>query len=87
MGFRRKALRCSYDRLSRNLKVMEVHFTPEPVVGLLEEDARLGAAVREGIARADHGEFLEGAEMEARPEPMLRCASGGRQPKQRISPK
>jgi predicted transcriptional regulator len=33
---------------------------------LLEEDARFREAVREGIARADKGEFLEEAEMDAR---------------------
>ena len=39
---------------------------------LLEEDARFRAAVREGIAQADRGEFLEEAEMDARLEQMLR---------------
>jgi predicted transcriptional regulator len=38
---------------------MEVDFTPE-------EDARFRAAVREGIAQADKGEFLEEAEMDVR---------------------
>ncbi len=39
---------------------------------LLEEDARFRAAVREGIAQADRGEFTEEAEMDARLEQMLR---------------
>jgi predicted transcriptional regulator len=39
---------------------------------LLEEDARFRAAVREGIAQADRGEFLEEKEMDARLEQMLR---------------
>jgi predicted transcriptional regulator len=39
---------------------------------LLEEDARFRAAVREGIAQADRGEFIEEAEMDARLEQMLR---------------
>jgi predicted transcriptional regulator len=39
---------------------------------LLEEDARFRAAVREGIAEADRGEFIEGEEMDARLEQMLR---------------
>ena len=39
---------------------------------LLEEDARFRAAVREGIAQADRGEFIEEAEMDARIEQMLR---------------
>lgn len=41
-------------------------------VRLLEEDARFRAAVREGIAQADRGEFIEEQEMNARLEQMLR---------------
>jgi predicted transcriptional regulator len=33
---------------------------------LVEEEARCRAAVREGIAQADRGEFIEEAEMDAR---------------------
>jgi len=39
---------------------------------LLEEDARFRAAVREGIAQADRGEFIDQEEMDARLEQMLR---------------
>ena len=39
---------------------------------LLEEDARFRAAVREGIAQADRGEFIDEEEIEARFEQMLR---------------
>jgi len=39
---------------------------------LLEEDARFRSAVREGIAQADRGEFIEEEEMDARLEEMLR---------------
>jgi flavin-dependent dehydrogenase len=39
---------------------------------LLQEEARFRAAVREGIAQADRGEFLEEEEMDARLEQMLR---------------
>jgi predicted transcriptional regulator len=39
---------------------------------LLEQDARFRAAVREGIAQADRGEFIEEAEMNERLEQMLR---------------
>ena len=39
---------------------------------LLEEDARFRAAVREGIAQADRGEFIEEVDMDARLERMLR---------------
>jgi predicted transcriptional regulator len=38
---------------------------------LLEQDSRFRAAVREGIAQADRGEFIEEEEMEARIERML----------------
>jgi len=39
---------------------------------LLHEDARFRAAVQEGIAQADRGEFIEEEEMDARFERMLR---------------
>ena len=39
---------------------------------LLQEDARVRATVREGIAQADRGEFIEEEEMDARLEQMLR---------------
>jgi predicted transcriptional regulator len=39
---------------------------------LLEEDARFRAAVREGVAQADRGEFVEEEEMDTRLEQMLR---------------
>jgi predicted transcriptional regulator len=39
---------------------------------LLAEEARFRAAVREGIAQADRGEFIEEEEMDARQEQMLR---------------
>jgi predicted transcriptional regulator len=40
---------------------------------LLEEDTRFRAAVREGIAQAERGEFIEEAEMDALLEQMLRA--------------
>jgi len=39
---------------------------------LLQQDARFRAAVREGVAHADRGEFIEEEEMDARLEQMLR---------------
>jgi predicted transcriptional regulator len=39
---------------------------------LLGDDAHFRAAVREGIAQADRGEFIEEEEMDARLERMLR---------------
>ena len=44
----------------------------EAAVRVLEENARFRAAVREGIAQADRGEFIEEEEMDARLEQMLR---------------
>jgi predicted transcriptional regulator len=38
---------------------------------LLKQDIRFRAAVREGMAQADRGEFIEEEEMEARIERML----------------
>lgn len=38
----------------------------------LQEEARFRAAVREGIAQADRGEFIEEEEMDLRLEQMLR---------------
>jgi predicted transcriptional regulator len=40
---------------------------------LLQEDARFRSAVREGIAQADRGEFIEEEEMNTRFEEMLRA--------------
>jgi predicted transcriptional regulator len=51
---------------------------------LLQMDARFRVAVREGIAQADRGEFIEEGEMDARMEQMLRSSRGGRlQPRRR----
>jgi len=44
----------------------------DAVLRLLEQDARFRAAVREGIAQADRGEFIEEEEMDARIERMLK---------------
>jgi predicted transcriptional regulator len=48
------------------------HLVKDVALRLLEEDARFRAAVREGIAQADRGDFIEEAEMDARLEQMLR---------------
>lgn len=44
----------------------------DAAIRLLEEDARFRAVVREGLAQADRGEFIEEEEMDARFEAMLR---------------
>jgi predicted transcriptional regulator len=48
------------------------HLVQDAALRLLQEDARFRAAVREGIAQADRGEFIEEEEMDARLEQMLR---------------
>ena len=48
------------------------HLVKDAALRLLEEDARFRAAVREGIAQADRGQFIEQEEMDARFEQMLR---------------
>ncbi len=44
----------------------------EAAVRLLQGEARFRVAVREGVAQADRGEFIEEEEMNARFEQMLR---------------
>jgi predicted transcriptional regulator len=39
---------------------------------LLREEARFRSAIREGLAQADRGEFIEEEDMDARFEQMLR---------------
>ena len=48
------------------------HLVKDAALHLLNEEARFLAAVREGIAQADRGEFIEEEEMDARLEQMLR---------------
>jgi predicted transcriptional regulator len=47
------------------------HLVKEAALRLLQEDARFRAAVREGVAQADRGEFIEEEEMDARLEQIL----------------
>ncbi len=53
---------------ARYLRGMEL----DALLHLLEEDARFRRAVREGIAQANRGEFIEEEEMDARLEQTLR---------------
>lgn len=48
------------------------HLVMAAALRLLEEETRFRAAVREGVAQADRGEFIEEDEMDARFEQMLR---------------
>ena len=47
-------------------------FVRETILRLLSDNARFRAAVREGVAQADRGEFIEEDEMDVRFEQMLR---------------
>ena len=48
------------------------HLVKDAALRLLEDEAHFRAAVREGIAQANRGEFLAEEEMDARFEAMLR---------------
>ena len=48
------------------------HLVKDAALRLLEQEAHFRTAVREGIAQADRGEFVEEKEMDARFEQMLR---------------
>ncbi len=57
-------------RMATKSGVDAAHLVKDAALRLLEEDARFRAAVREGIAQADSGEFIEEEEMDARFEQM-----------------
>jgi len=60
-------------RLARQAgKSNAVELLKDAALRLLDEDARFRAAVLEGKAYADRGEFIEEEEMDARFEEMLR---------------
>ena len=48
------------------------HLVKDAALRLLQEETRFRAAVQEGIAQANRGEFIEGDEMDALFEEMLR---------------
>lgn len=48
------------------------HWVKDAVLRLLDDDTGYRAAVREGIAQADRGEFIEEEEMDSRFEDLLR---------------
>ena len=49
-----------------------MHLVRDAALRLLQEEARFHVAVKEGIAQADRGEFIEEAEMDVLFEEMLR---------------
>ena len=55
----------------RDEKADAAELVKDAALRLLDEDARFRAAVREGIAQADRGEFIEEDEMDARFEQMF----------------
>jgi predicted transcriptional regulator len=60
-------------QLARNAgKSGPAELLKDTALQLLDEDARFRAAVMEGKAYADRGEFLDEEEMDARLEEMLR---------------
>jgi predicted transcriptional regulator len=60
-------------QLARNTgKSGPAELLKDTALQLLDEDARFRAAVMEGKAYADRGEFIEEEEMDARLEEMLR---------------
>lgn len=48
------------------------HLVKDAALRLIEEDARIRAGVRKGVAQADRGEFIEEEEMDTRIERMFR---------------
>lgn len=58
-------------QIARREGIDAAELVKDTMLRLLEKDARFRAAVREGIAQADHGEFIEEQEMDARLERML----------------
>jgi predicted transcriptional regulator len=58
-------------RITRTNDTNPEQLIKDAVVRLLEEDAHFHAGVREGIAQADRGDFVEELEMESKLEQML----------------
>lgn len=59
-------------QIAANVGIGPEALVKDAAIRLLEEDARFRAVVREGLAQADRGEFIEEEEMDARFEAMLR---------------
>lgn len=59
-------------QIAINLGTDPERLVKDAALRFLQEDARFRAAVREGIAQADRGEFIDEEEMNARLEQMLR---------------
>ena len=59
-------------QIAATARTVPERLVKDAALRLLQEDARFRVAVREGIAQADRGEFIEEEEMDARLEQMLR---------------
>ena len=59
-------------QIATNSGIDPERLVKDAALRLLQEDAHFRAAVREGIAQADRGEFIDEEEMNARLEQMLR---------------
>jgi len=60
------------DQLANTAGTDAKSLVKDAALRLLEEDAHFRAAVREGLAQADQGRFIEEAEMDARLKKLLR---------------
>lgn len=59
-------------QIARHAGIDSERLVQEATLRVLANETRFRAAVREGLAQADRGEFLEEAEMDALLEQMLR---------------
>jgi len=59
-------------QIARYAGVDPTRLVKDAALRMLADEMRFRAAVREGIAQADRGEFIEEEEMDARLEQMLR---------------
>jgi predicted transcriptional regulator len=60
------------EQIASNAGIDAERLVKDAALRLLQDDVRFRASVREGIAQADAGEFLEEEEMDACIEQMLR---------------
>lgn len=59
-------------KIARTMGTAPEALVKNATLRLIEDDAQFRAAIKEGIAQADRGEFVEEEEMDARFEEMLR---------------
>lgn len=59
-------------QIARHAGIEPERLVKDAALRVLEEETHFRTAVREGVAQADRGEFIEEEEMDARLEQMLR---------------